>query len=315
MKMSKQHIFVRHHCYTKLNMEKEKKGGSNKLVLIALILSLGFNIYQWSDGKKNMEQSAAEVDSLVTARTDIEKTLTDTYNELNQYKGINTKLDSLLAEATGKVDEQKERIQDLIKKEKNNFEKSEKLQEELIILNSLRDEYMEKVDSLLVENENLKKERDDLSTTVASLTKNLETTVSTASVLKSEYFKVTSLRKKNGNKYSPTIIAKRTNRIETCFALLENSIAHNGERKVYMRIVEPGGKVLGDKSLGSGTFTKAGSEEEVNYTSSKLIEYKNEKMDMCLDWEDIATPFNSGSYMIEIYIDGALSGATSITLR
>src|SRR5689334_22812371 len=100
-------------------MEKEKKGGTNKLVLIALILSLGFNIYQWSDGKKSMERSAAEVDSLVSARTDIEKTLTDTYGEVNQYKGINTKLDSLLQEATSKVDEQKERIDDLIKKEKN----------------------------------------------------------------------------------------------------------------------------------------------------------------------------------------------------
>jgi chromosome segregation ATPase len=314
MKVNKQHTFVQYH-YNNLIMEKEKKGSSNKLVLIALILSLGFNIYQWSDGKKTMEKTAAEVDSLVTARTEVERTLNDTYNELNQYKGINTKLDSLLQEATLRVDEQKERIEDLIRKEKNNSAKSEKLQKEMAILSTLREEYMERVDSLLVENENLKKEKDDLSTTVASLTKNLETTVSTASVLKSEYFTVTSLRKKSGNKYSPTAMAKRTQKIEACFTILENSIAHSGERKVYLRILEPGGRVLGDRGLGSGSFQKSGTEEELMYTSSKLIEYKNDKIEMCLNWEDIVTPFSSGSYTVEIYIDGVLSGATAVTLR
>lgn len=296
-------------------MEQENKSGSSKVLLIVLLLSMGLNVYQWMDGRNVNERNAVAVDSLITARVDVEKTLNDTYSELNQYKGINTKLDSLLAEANAKVDEEKERIEILMKQEKNHEVRNKKLQVELEALNKLRDEYLERVDALLVENEKLKKEKDDLSTTVASLTENLETTVSTASVLKSEYFTVTSSRKRSNGTFSPTAMAKRTNKLEACFTLLENAIAHAGERTLYLRIVEPGGKVLGSRSEGSNTFRKQGTDEDVMFTTSKLIDYKNEKMNMCLDWVDALTPFASGTYTLEVYVDGVFSGGTSVNLR
>lgn len=296
-------------------MEREKKSSNNKILLILLLMSIGFNIYQAVDSKKTEEKNAIEVETLTTAKTDVEKTLTDTYTELNQYKGINTKLDSLLQEANSKVDEQRDKIQALLKQESNQKVKSAKLIEELEKLKSLREEYLDKLDAMLVENEKLKKEKDDLSTTVASLTQNLETTVSTAAVLKSEYVTTTATRKKGDNKYAPTLVAKRTNKIECCFTVLDNSIAHSGERTIYMRIVEPGGKVLGDRSKGSGTFRKPGTEEDIMFTSSKLIEYKNVKMTECLNWEDLVIPFEKGNYVVEVYIDGMISGVSSITLR
>ncbi len=296
-------------------MEQEQQSGKSKLLLIALIISLGINIYQWSDSRSVHEQNVVKIDSLITSRMDVEKMLNDTYSELNQYKGINSKLDSLLLEANTKVDEQKERIKLLMKNEKNKEVRNKKLQLELAELVKLRDEYLERIDSLLVENEKLKKEKDELSTTVASLTENLENTVSAASVLKSEYFTVTALRKRSNDKFIPTAMAKRTTKLETCFTLLENTIAHDGQRTLYLRIVEPGGKVLGNRSEGSNTFRKSGTEEDLLFTNSKMIEYKNEKMDICLDWSDALTPFVSGTYMLEVYFDGAFSGATSVTLR
>ncbi|MEP7265738.1 MAG: hypothetical protein ABI772_14635 [Bacteroidota bacterium] len=296
-------------------MEQENKGGNSKLLIIVLLLSMGLNVYQWYDSNNVNERNAVAVDSLITARVDVEKTLNDTYSELNQYKGINTKLDSLLAEANSKVDDEKARIETLMKQEKNQEVRNRKLQVELGVLNKLRDEYLERVDALLVENEKLKKEKDDLSTTVASLTENLETTVSTASVLKSEYFTIATSRKRSNGTFSPTAMAKRTNKLEACFTLLENVIAHAGERTLYLRIVEPAGKVLGNRSEGSNTFRKSGTEEDVMYTTSKLIDYKNEKMNICLDWVDALTPFASGTYIIEVYVDGVFSGGTSVNLR
>jgi uncharacterized protein YeeX (DUF496 family) len=296
-------------------MEKEQRSGTNKLLLILLLLSIIFNIYQLRDGRKAEAQNAVEVDSLVTARVDVEKTLNDTYTELNQYKGINTKLDSLLQEANSKVDEQRDKIEVLLKQESTQKLQSGRLQEEMENLKKLRDDYLEKVDALLVENEKLKREKDDLSTTVASLTQNLETTVSTAAVLKSEYFTTTVFHKKGENRYTPTIVAKRTNKFKTCFTLLENTIAHDGERTVYLRIIEPGGKVLGDRSSGSSTFRKSGSEEDLLYTSSTRIEYKNERTSICLEWEDNITPFSKGIYQLEVYVDGMLSGTSSVTLH
>jgi chromosome segregation ATPase len=289
--------------------------GSNKLILVLLILSLIGNLWQWT-GKNSMEDShTVKMDSLITARVDVEKELNETYSELNQYKGINGRLDSLLQEANAKIDEQKARISKLMSSEKNSASLNRKLKAELAELEALRDQYLEKIDQLLIENAQLKKEKEDLSTTVESLNKNLETTISTASVLKSEYMKVTAFKKRSNGKYTETLMAKRTNKMELCMSLLENKIAKAGNRTVYLRIIEPGGNVLGNRSGGSSSFKKEGTTEELLFTSSKIVEYKNEKTDLCLDWEEAERKFNPGTYLMEVYVDGNLSGTTSIKLQ
>lgn len=299
----------------------ENKSGSgtssniNKVILIVLILSLIGNIWQWRNQNNTIEMYDVKVDSLVTARVDVEKELTATYEELNKYKGISSRLDSLLSEANGKVSEQENRIKQLLKKEKAGSALNKKLLAELEELKKLRDEYLEKIDQLLVENEQLKKDKTELTGTVESLSKNLESTVSTASILKSEYIKVTSFKKRNNDKYTTTAMAKRTNKLEVCFTILENKITQSGEKNVYLRIVEPGGKTLGERSEGSATFKIKGSSEEVLYTSTQKITYSNAKQDLCMNWEEKERVFTPGTYVIEIYVDGDLSGAGSVLLR
>jgi DNA repair exonuclease SbcCD ATPase subunit len=256
-----------------------------------------------------------EKDSLITARVDVEKELTDTYTELNQYKGINSRLDSLLSEANGKVDEQKAKIDALIKREGNSKKLNKELQAELAELKKLRDQYLEKIDALLVENEQLKKDKNELTSTVESLTKNLESTVTTASLLRAEYLKVDSFKKRNNDKYTSTVMAKRTNKIDACFTILENKIAKAGAKTVYLRILEPGGKVIGNRSDGSSSFKLAGTNEDILYTISKTVEYTNDKQDVCIIWEEADRTYAAGSYMVEVYIDGSLSGVSSLSLR
>jgi DNA repair exonuclease SbcCD ATPase subunit len=256
-----------------------------------------------------------EKDSLITARVDVEKELTDTYTELNQYKGINSRLDSLLSEANGKVDEQKAKIDALIKREGNSKKLNKELQAELAELKKLRDQYLEKIDALLVENEQLKKDKNELTTTVESLTKNLESTVTTASLLRAEYLKINSFKKRNNDKYTSTVMAKRTNKIDACFTILENKIAKSGSKTVYLRILEPGGKVIGNRSEGSSSFKLTGTNEDVLYTMSKTVDYTNDKQDVCIIWEEADRTYAPGSYMVEVYIEGSLSGVSSLTLR
>lgn len=292
-------------------------GNSNrsKLWMILFFLSLAGNIWLFTSKSKLQEDYKQEKENLITANLDIEKELNDTYAELNEYKGINTQLDSLLQEANGKVDEQKVRIQELIRKEGNSTKLNKQLQAELAELRKLKDEYLERIDALLVENEKLKKEKTDLSSTVDQLTKNLENTVNTASVLRSEYVKTTAYKKRSNEKYTTTAMARRTNKLETCFTVLENKIARAGEKTIYLRLIEPGGKILGNRSEGSSSFRKANSSEDLLFTTTKVIDYKNEKEDVCISWEETDRVFSSGTYMIELYIDGHLSGVTSVTLR
>jgi len=297
------------------NQNPQKQNGTNKLLIVLLIASLGLNAYLFTSKNTMQDDYKVEKDSLITARVDVEKELTDTYTELNQYKGINSRLDSLLSEANGKVDEQKAKIDALIKREGNSKKLNKELQAELAELKKLRDQYLEKIDALLVENEQLKKDKNELTTTVESLTKNLESTVTTASLLRAEYLKINSFKKRNNNKYTSTVMAKRTNKIDACFTILENKIAKSGSKTVYLRILEPGGKVIGNRSEGSSSFKLTGTNEDILYTMSKTVEYTNDKQDVCIIWEEADRTYAAGSYMVEVYIDGSLSGVSSLTLR
>ena len=295
----------------------QQKTNRNPLIIIWIVLatSLGFNIFQGLNIHQLRETYESKVDNLLSSSATVEKELNDTYSELNKYKGISSNLDSLLEEAKGKVDEQKSRIDELVRHEKNSSVLNKKLQLELASLKSMKEDYLEKIDALLLENEQLKKDKTDLATTVESLSKNLEKTVNTAAVLKSEYFHVSAYKKRSNNKYAATVIAKRTNKIEACFVLLENTIAKPGMRNIYLRIIEPGGKILGDRIAGSNTFRKSGSEEDLLYTGLKQIDYQNSKQDLCIFWEDAERTFSSGTYMVEVYVEGFLSGVSSINLR
>ena len=297
------------------NSSKKPANNSKLILLVLLLASVGVNIWLYVSKSNLQEAYRIEKENLVTANLDIEKELNDTYSELNQYKGINNQLDSLLKEANGKVDEQKARIQELMKKEGNTAKLNKQLLAELAELRKMKDEYLERIDALLVENEQLKKEKTDLSSTVESLTKNLENTVNTASMLRAEYVKVAAYKKRSNDKYSSTAMARRTNKIETCFTVLENKIAKGGEKTVYLRVIEPGGKILGNRTSGSSSFKKSGSSEELLFTVSKDFDYKNANEDICVSWEEADRVFTTGNYMIEIYIDGNLSGVTSLNLR
>lgn len=297
------------------NSEPQSKEGTNKILIVLLLVSLGLNAYLFTSKNTIQEEAKTEKDSLITARIDVEKELNETYTELNQYKGENARMDSLIAAANIDIDKYKDRIAELIKKEGNSSALNKKLKAELEELKGLRDKYLEQIDALMVENEQLKKDKSDLTSKVENLSQNLEQTVSTASVLRAEYVKVKSYKKRSNEKYTETAMAKRTNKLETCFTVLENKIAKGGSKTVYLRILEPSGKVLGNRAEGSSTFKKTGSSEELLFTASQQIDYDNKNQDLCINWEEADRNFAPGKYIMEIYVDGNLSGLSEITLR
>ena len=163
---------------------------------------------------------------------------------------------------------------------------------QLAELQALRDEYLARIDSLIAANDSLKAankdltvEKQNLTYNVQSLSKNLESTVATASVLKAEYIKVSMYKRRGNGKYVITPIARRTNKMEVCFDIMDNKIAKSGSRTVYLKVTEPGGKTIGNRSSGSGSFnTPAG--EEVLYTATTTVDYAGTRTNVCLSHEE-----------------------------
>ena len=295
------------------NQDQGKKKGTIWIVL--LILSAVLNIFQWKNHESSVNTFESRVDTLVVEKVNVEKELMDTKTELEKYRGISANLDSLLNEAQAKVDIQAKKIRSLGANEKNIKSLNEKMKQQLADLQMLRDEYLTRIDSLLMANKQLVSEKEQLTSTNQNLTKNLETTVATASVLKSEYFKVQMFKRKSNGKYTETALAKRTNKLTICFDVLDNKIAKTGDKTVYLKITEPGGKAVGNRSTGSNSF-KTASGEEIMYATTANINYTGVKQNVCMDYEEQGDKmFQPGTYMIEVYVDGNLSGAGSVSLR
>ncbi|HNP49410.1 MAG TPA: hypothetical protein PKL85_11265 [Bacteroidia bacterium] len=273
------------------------------------------NIYQWRNHTTTINTYEQKVDTLVVERVNVEKELSDTKAELEKYRGISANLDSLLNEAQAKIEEQAKKIKDINARERNMASLNTKLKQQLADLQMLRDEYLGRIDSLLMANKQLVTEKEQLTSNVESLSKNLETTVATASVLKTEYIKVQSFKRKSNGKFVETAMGKRTHKLSVCFDVLDNKIAKQGDKTVYLKITEPGGKAVGNRSTGSSSF-KTSSGEEVMYAATTTINYTGAKQNVCMNYEEQQDKmFPAGTYLIEVYIDGNLSGAGSYTLR
>ena len=299
----------------KIIIMSENKNKSNLLLIILLLLSVGFNIYQYSSKNTIISESKNERDSLITARVDIEKELNETYSELNQYKGENARMDSLLSIANTDLQSYENKIASLLKSESNKEQLNKKLLEELKEIKKLRDQYLEKIDNLLAENSRLKKDNSDLNTKVEQISKDLQNTVNTASILRVEYLNISSFKKKFNDKYAPTLLAKRTNKFDICFTVLENKIAKSGTRTVYLRLISPNGKVIGDRTQGSGSFNDVKSNSQMQFTLSKSLDYTNANANICMTWESVGEKYDVGIYTAEIYIDGVFSSSKTLELR
>ena len=294
---------------------QDNKGKKGMLWIILLLLSVGLNIYQWQNHSTAINTYEQKVDTLVVERVNVEKELSETRAELEKYRGISANLDSLLNEAQAKIDAQAKKIRTLGSQEKNIKVLNEQMKQQLADLQTLRDDYLGRIDSLLMINKQLATEKEQLTGQNQSLSKNLETTVATASVLKSEYIKVHSYKRRGSGKFVETAIAKRTHKLEVCFDILDNKITKQGEKTVYLKITEPGGKPIGNRGTGSGSFTTA-TGEEIMYAASVNITFDGAKQNLCMNYEEQEDKkFAPGTYMIEVYIDGNLSGAGSYVLR
>lgn len=298
-------------------MENQKQSKSTQYALIVLLLlSLIANVFQFKNNKDDVQERDFKIDTLVTVRIDLEKELATTGLELEKYRGMSANLDTLLNDANSKISNQEAKIRRLIATEKNQGKLNKKLKAELDELRKLKEEYLEKIDQLITENEQLKQENEIKAAAINQLyeeKKGLQGRVLTASQLKAEYVTVNSYKKRSSGKYVETSLAKRTNKLEVKFTILDNKVAEPGDKMVYIIIKEPTGKILAGNSM--TTFTLAETNEEMNATASYKLSYNGEKQDVVLAYEGEDKALTSGTYNIEIYIDGTLVNTSTYILR
>ncbi len=296
--------------------KENKKGIIIVLIALVLVSAIG-NILQFTSGKEDLELKEADIVSLKEIQQALNNDVDEAHETVKSLEGDNAELNEEVAAKLAEIERIKVENDSLIKSGLGKVELNRRLRANLALVRKLNKELENKVDELLLENKKLETENTDLKVNVDSLntvTTDLTNKVAIASTLNAEYIKVSAFKKKRANKYRKTKLAKRTNKIEMTCKIMQNTITENGEKTVLLKIVSPEGKSLGN-------YTKTGNTSEhqangsVGYADFKSFSYTGEEQELVLSYETEEREFPKGNYLLEVIIDGQVSGTATFTLK
>lgn len=297
-------------------MSEEKSSGKRILPIILgllLVASVAGNIFQFFNTREIIHETEVTklvVDSLTIRKQRLEAEVNSSIAQLEQFKGENAEMDSLLQVAYAKIDEQKKKIGYLIEQNQDFQILQMKYQE----LQQTTNFYLAEINRLKEENTMLKGQVTDLSVKVDQTTsenKDLKVKVDVASKMKVSYMTTKAFSVTNGGKEKETDKAKKTERLSINFTIDDNPLAQTGQHTVYFRILNPEGFVLADAGQSVKKFqTEKG--DELPYSRSVTVNFDGGKLSKTITWDQDA--FNPGSYRIEVYIDGYFAGSDKLNL-
>ncbi len=290
------------------------------IVIIVISILLGVNgllLWQFFDKKTHLEQVSRTLTSTVAEKESLSAELQSVKNEYDKLNQENAGLQSQLSARDEEIKQKISEIQKLINS--GDAVQLKKAKEELMQLRNMNQNYIVQLDSLKTVTKMLAMQNDSLNVNLTTATSQLDTLskkntvlsgkVAIASVLKTTGMKVTGVRYKGSGKEMETSKSKSTQKIKTCFTILENLVVDKGPRDIYVRVLSPDGAVM---STSQETFDVNG--QATLYTTKESIIYENRNTDLCVYW-DKGGKYTPGRYNIELYCDGSPIGATSLTLK
>lgn len=321
------------------------KSNNNLLgyAIIAIILLLGLNAYQWFNNNKLQEskqEQAQELYELEKIRAELDQDYQAAIESLEELRGDNKELNELIDSQKLSLKEQREKINNLIwtKRELN------KAREEMQMLKDQATKYVAEITKLKESNEYLASSNSELKRQKAELAKlyeeeqktraaiseqraqlvaeknqivkekaELSTKVDIAEAIKINFLEVKGYQVKDNGKVKGKSKAKDINMLKTCFLTETNIIAKGGEQKFYVRMVDPLGETVA-QSYGSGVLTNKLNNTQVMYTTSGTMEYQNEDTRGCISL-DLEKKLPKGIYEIEIYNNGFMVGKGDFKLK
>ena len=276
------------------------------VIVAALAISLGL---VWNNLKES-EKQHEEIQELIALEQ--EEMLNDLQTAQMEYDELKKKIlsnDSLLV----KLEQEQLRTQQLYEElqstKATNAAEIKRLKKELKTLRGVLENYMVQIDSLFRENTELKNENTKLIASkkkaeqerndLAKEKKALSEKVDLASQLDATNVTVKMLRS-NGKE---TTAIKRAKQICVSCTISKNVTASTGDKRAYVRIMQPGGEPL-TKGY-SNTFKY--ENRDISYSMYRDFEFSGEEVPLIFYW-DIEETLQEGRYLAYIFVDGNMIG-------
>ena len=217
------------------------------IVFIFIILSLVTSLFfQKEQMQKQMDIKIQFVEEKNQLRDELDDLIDEHDNLLEEYSGLGNQLqvqDSI-------IKQQISDIRGLLRKENDLKLAREKIDR----LKEIAKRYIADIDSLLVLNQKLTNQKDsvirvnrDINWKNYKLNKQnieLEKKVSEGSILEVSDLNVTTFRYRKSGRLVETSSAKKTQIIQVCFLVLQNTIAKKEIKNYYLQIIDPNSNVI-----------------------------------------------------------------------
>jgi predicted RNase H-like nuclease (RuvC/YqgF family) len=319
-----------------MNNTKTKQNFTT-IAIVIIILLLLLNGYQWYSNNtlsKSNEVKQSEVIELQKLNAELDQDYQSAVESLEELRGDNQELNSLIDAQKAELTTQKNKINDLIWSKKE----LDKAKVELKNLNSSVTKYMAEIKELKEKNQILTDENFQLATKVdevsrtneeiltakAALSKekdelsksnqNLGSKVDMANAIKVNFIEVKGYESNKKGKLSETSRAKNVNVLRVCFITETNMVTSSGQKRFYVRIIKPTGETVAMDDSGSGVLTNKLDNTQVRYTTAGDITYNNEDTNACIDW-NVTDAMVKGNYQIELYNNGFPVGKGTFKLK
>ena len=200
-----------------------------------------------------------------------------------------------------------------------------RIRRQLDLLRNITQDYVRRIDSLIVVNEELALENREIRQVLSveraryreltQVRERLDEQVAiAASTLVAYNLRAYALRVRGANE-TITDRAARADRINIEFTLGENRIVEAGSRTIYIRIARPDNVII-LAGLGDA-YSFILDEEQLQFTIRKEIIYDNTAQDIRTSWSqrDPSLPAMAGMYTVTVFMDGQEIGQTFFELR
>lgn len=287
--------------------QKDKSIKGLKIMIVILALVLGALSYMYYSQVRQMRMEYAEERDILTGK------LTDLIGEYDNLQVENDTINSHLEVERHRVDSL---LQSLQKERNLNRQVVRQYEQRIADMTSYITTIMHQVDSLNNLNQRLSTENISYRSQIRTAQMRAEIAEEKASELeivnrKGSVIRARDIRMEPLSSNDRVVTrANRAARLRVDMVLVGNELATPGERTIYVRIKGPDGYILGNSA--NATFNFEG--DMLTYSAMRPnVDYQNEDLPISIYYN--GSGIVSGTYAVEIYVDGLMIGSTELTMR